>query len=98
MELITRAINDNKISLRTLATTNYNSELNGDAIIEAYISTLNSEQTRIAYRRSIKDFFSFLYKDTTLSVEMLVVNPPEAYSYANHWKRKIQKGEEKRSG
>jgi integrase/recombinase XerC len=98
MEFISRAIDENKISLRTLATTNYNGSVDGDSIIEAYISTLNSEQTRIAYRRSIRDFFTYLYKDTTLSVEMLVINPPEAYSYANYWKRKIQKGEEKKKG
>ena len=69
----------------------------GNTIIEAYLATLNNDNTVRKYRRSILDFFEYLYPNETLTSEMLIIDPVHAQSYRDMLIQKLNNKEIKTS-
>jgi site-specific recombinase XerD len=70
----------------------YTTTASGDMIIEAYLSTLGSPHTVRLYKRSINEFFQFLYPEQTLTARMLVIDPVHAMAYREEIAKDLNSG------
>jgi site-specific recombinase XerD len=87
MELINMELTKtNGLAVEISQNGNRTTTLLGEDIIEAYLSTLNSDNTRDSFRRAINSFFSTLYPNDILTAEMMIINPAQAQGYALMYK------------
>lgn len=75
----------------------YKNTRSGNDVIEAYLSTLNSKHTVRQFRKSISDFFTYLYGNDIISTQDLVINPVKAVGYQESLKMLLNNGEMKTS-
>jgi hypothetical protein len=62
---------------------------NAEKIINLYLNSLNSENTKITYSKSIYEFFVFIYGTSKITLREMVVDPQQAFEYSNFWKKKF---------
>jgi site-specific recombinase XerD len=91
-DVMTTMMND-KVELEVYVNGMYNRTSSGLVIIEAYLSTLNSKHTVRVYKRSIYDFFNFLYPSQTLTAKMLVIDPVHAMAYREELSKQLNSDE-----
>jgi site-specific recombinase XerD len=75
----------------------YRKQINGNILIDEYLKTLNTDNTRKAYARSINEFFKTLYPKEPLTLDMMVIDDIIAIRYMNIYKKKLNDGEIKSS-
>lgn len=85
-------IKNDRLELEVYSGGMYTTTSSGDMIIEAYLSTLNSKHTLRLYKRSIYDFFEFLYPEQTLTARMLVIDPIHAMAYREEIAKDLNDG------
>lgn len=76
------------------------SSTNGFQIVEMFLTTLNSNNTVTAYKKSVLDFYDYyygIYSTNYLTLDMMVIDPSVANNYSNYWKEKLDNGEIKTS-
>jgi site-specific recombinase XerD len=78
-----------RLELKVYVNGMYSTTGSGDMIIEAYLATLGSKHTVRVYKRSILDFFQFLYPQQTLTAKMLVIDPVHAMAYREELARQL---------
>jgi site-specific recombinase XerD len=75
----------------------YRSKLNGLDIIERFLKEFKSESTKKSYRKSINDFYTWLYGDKTLTLQMMIIDPVHAGEYSAYWMEQLNNGKIKTS-
>lgn len=71
--------------------------INGDRVIQTYLDTLNSIHTKRSFARAIYEFYTFLYGEEYLSLDMMVIDPMTANKYTMYWKKEFEDGKIKAS-
>lgn len=61
----------------------------GLLIINAYLNTLESPNTKRAYARSIMEFFTFLFGDNNFELKHMIIDPNTAFNYGTYLKRQL---------
>lgn len=82
-----------KVEFQVYVNGMYTRTSSGETIIESYLSTLKNEHTARAYKRSIYEFFNFMYPNMELHANMLIVDPVHAMAYVQELQKLLDKGD-----
>jgi site-specific recombinase XerD len=85
--------NTNDIVKGNITMEDYRKNLSGLDIIETFLNELNSDSTKKSYRKSIFDFFNWLYGDKPLSLQMMIIDPVHAGEYSSCCREELDSGD-----